>query len=111
LDLKYAVALVSKGREGLREMASIAMESEAGMCTNILVGNFMVFCTEPQLCREILIGEGSYGVYAHPNAIWLFDPDNLIYLEKEPHKKFRAIYYLSNWAWVTLSGVASNRGN
>lgn len=85
------IAMIIKPTRFWAEMADIAMESEAGMCTNILVGNFLVFCTDPQLCREILTGEGKYGVYAHPNAIWLFDPDNLIYLEQEPHKKFRAI--------------------
>jgi cytochrome P450 len=85
------IAMIVRPTRFWAEMAHIAMESEAGVCTNILVGNFMVFCTDPQLCREILTGEGSYGVYAHPNAIWLFDPDNLIYLDKEPHKKFRAI--------------------
>jgi cytochrome P450 family 710 subfamily A protein len=85
------IAMVIKPTRFWGEMANIAMQSQSGMCTNILVGNFMVFCTDPQLCREIMTGEGSYGIYAHPNAMWLFDPDNLIYLDKEPHKKFRAI--------------------
>ncbi|GKY99049.1 hypothetical protein MPSEU_000860600 [Mayamaea pseudoterrestris] len=85
------IAMIIKPTRFWAEMADIAMESEAGMCTNLLVSNFMVFCTDPQLCRDILTGEGSFGVYAHPNALWLFDPDNLIYLDREPHKKFRAI--------------------
>lgn len=73
------------------EMASIAMKSADGICTNILAGNFMVFVTDPKLCREIMTGEGTFGVYAHPNALWLFGPKNLIYLETERHKTFRGI--------------------
>lgn len=73
------------------EMANIAIESGQGMCTNILGSFFMVFCTDPSLCRQILTGEGTYQVYAHPNAIWLFDEKNLIYMPTEEHKKFRAI--------------------
>jgi cytochrome P450 len=73
------------------EMANIAIESGEGICTNTLVGHFMVFVTDVGLCRKIMTGEGKYQVYAHPNARWLFDPKNLIYMETESHKKFRAI--------------------
>ena len=73
------------------EMANIAMASESGICTNTLVGNFLLFVVDPKLCRDILTGEGTFGVYAHPNAMWLFGPKNLIYLDKEPHKAFRSI--------------------
>lgn len=73
------------------EMAFIAMDSEDGMCTNTLVGKFLVFCTDPKVCRDILTGEGTYGIYAHPNAKWLFGEANLIYLDKTPHKAMRKI--------------------
>jgi len=73
------------------EMADIAIASPEGLCSNQLVGNHMVFVTDPDRCREVMTGEGVYGVYAHPNAMWLFGPKNLIYLEKDRHKKFRAI--------------------
>jgi hypothetical protein len=73
------------------EMANIAMESPDGMCFNTLVGCFLVFCTDPPTCREILTSERQYSVYAHPNALWLFGPKNLIYLEGDRHKRFRAI--------------------
>jgi cytochrome P450 len=73
------------------ELADIAMASEDGMCTNTLVGKFLVFVTDPKICREVLTGEGVYDVYAHPNAKWLFGQDNLIYMDKEPHKAFRKV--------------------
>jgi sterol 22-desaturase len=73
------------------DMANIAIDNGQGMCTNTLVGRFMVFVTDVSICRTILTGEGTYQIYAHPNARWLFDPKNLIYMETEPHKKFRAI--------------------
>lgn len=72
------------------EMANIAMAAD-GICTNTLVGHFMIFVTDVDLCRKIMTGEGTFGLYAHPNALWLFGARNLIYLKKEPHKRFRAI--------------------
>jgi len=73
------------------ELANIAMLSARGMCTDILVGNFMIFVTDPKLCREIMTTEDTYGIYAHPNALWLFGEKNLIYLSQDGHKKFRAL--------------------
>eukprot|EP00934_Nitzschia_sp_Nitz4_P007201 Nitzschia sp. Nitz4//scaffold41_size133979//35657//37285//NITZ4_003334-RA/size133979-processed-gene-0.43-mRNA-1//1//CDS//3329551431//7191//frame0 len=73
------------------EMADIAMASEDGLCTNSLVGKFLIFVTDPKACRQILTGEGTYGIYAHPNAKWLFGEKNLIYLDKEPHKEVRKV--------------------
>jgi len=85
------VAMIVKPVRFWTEMANIAMASKDGLCTNTLVGKFLIFCTDPKLCRDILTGEGVYGVYAHPNAKWLFGSKNLIYLEKDPHKAFRKI--------------------
>jgi hypothetical protein len=73
------------------ELANIAMLSGRGMCTNTLVGNFMIFVTDPQLCRETMTKEDTYGIYAHPNALWLFGAKNLIYLSQGEHKDFRAL--------------------
>jgi cytochrome P450 len=73
------------------ELATIAMESGQGICTNVMAGNFMIFVTDTALCRQVMTGEGTFGIYAHPNALWLFGPKNLIYLECESHKAFRAI--------------------
>jgi cytochrome P450 len=73
------------------ELANIAMLSGRGMCASTLVGNFMVFVTDPKLCREIMTTEDTYGIYAHPNALWLFGPKNLIYMSAGEHKDFRAL--------------------
>lgn len=73
------------------ELGTIAMESGQGICTNVMGGKFMIFVTDTALCRDIFTGEGTYGIFAHPNALWLFGPKNLIYMECEPHKQFRAI--------------------
>lgn len=73
------------------ELANIAMNSGRGMCTDTLVGNFMIFVTDPGLCRQIMTKEDEFGIYAHPNALWLFGEKNLIYLSSDGHKKFRAI--------------------
>lgn len=73
------------------EIAHIAMASECGICTNQLMGKFMVFCTDPDTCRQILTGEGTFEIYAHPNSKWLFGPKNLIYLDNEAHKAIRRI--------------------
>eukprot|EP00529_Nitzschia_sp_RCC80_P012128 CAMPEP_0113513376 /NCGR_PEP_ID=MMETSP0014_2-20120614/39828_1 /TAXON_ID=2857 /ORGANISM="Nitzschia sp." /LENGTH=565 /DNA_ID=CAMNT_0000409773 /DNA_START=227 /DNA_END=1924 /DNA_ORIENTATION=- /assembly_acc=CAM_ASM_000159 len=73
------------------EMANIALASPDGLCTNQLVGKFLVFVTNPKTCRQIMAGEGTYQIYAHPNALWLFGEKNLIYLDKDPHKDLRRI--------------------
>ena len=74
------------------ELAGRAMRKGDGLCgTTLFPFTFLVFCTCPDKCRTIMTGEGIYGVYAHPNAKWLFGEKNLIYLQTEPHKKFRAI--------------------
>lgn len=91
------------------EMANIAMESGEGMCTNTLVGHFMVFCTDVTKCRTILTGEGTYQVYAHPNARWLFDSKNLIYMETQPHKAFRAILTPALFSAEALSQYATTQ--
>lgn len=90
------------------EMANIATESGEGICSNILVGHFLVFATDIKLCRTVMTGEGTYQVYAHPNAAWLFDPKNLIYMDTEPHKAFRAILtpaLFGNEALTQYSGI------
>lgn len=73
------------------EMANIALASPDGLCTNQLVGKFLIFVTEPKTCRQIMTGEGTYQIYAHPNALWLFGEKNLIYLDKDPHKDVRKV--------------------
>jgi cytochrome P450 len=73
------------------ELANIAMLSGRGMCASTLVGNFMIFVTDPKLCRETMTRESEYGIYAHPNALWLFGPKNLIYMSMSEHKDFRAL--------------------
>lgn len=73
------------------ELANISMLSDRGMCADQLVGNFMIFVTDPKLCREIMTTEDTYGIYAHPNALWLFGEKNLIYLTSDEHKQFRSI--------------------
>jgi len=82
--------IVSPGRFW-HDMAAIGMSSRDGMCFNTLVGHYLVFVTDPEGCREILTVDHNYGIYAHPNALWLFGPKNLIYLDTQRHKTFRAI--------------------
>lgn len=74
-----------------REQGEIACESPSGLSTNSLGGAFMVFVTDPKLCREVMTNEKEYGLFAHPNALWLFGANNLIYMKEAVHKKFRAI--------------------
>jgi cytochrome P450 len=85
------IAMLLQPERFWAELANIAMASPDGVCTNQLVGKFMVFCTDPKICRQILTGEGTYQIYAHPNAKWLFGEKNLIYLDKDPHKKIRKV--------------------
>jgi cytochrome P450 family 710 subfamily A protein len=74
------------------ELAGRAMRRGDGMCgTTLAPFTFLVFCTDPQKCRAILTGEGTYGVYAHPNAKWLFGEKNLIYMPADSHKRFRGL--------------------
>jgi sterol 22-desaturase len=73
------------------EQGQIALKGNQGMSTNTLVGKFMIFISDPKLCREVMLGEGTFQIYAHPNAKWLFGPGNLIYMPTEMHKSFRAI--------------------
>ena len=73
------------------ELGTIAMASADGLCANTMVGCQMIFCTDPQLCRKVMTNESEYGIYAHPNSIFLFDPKNLIYLKSDVHKKVRAV--------------------
>ena len=73
------------------EQAKIAIEGDQGMSTNTLLGKFMVFITDSKICRDVMTREGTFQVYAHPNAKWLFGPGNLIYMPTELHKSFRAI--------------------
>lgn len=73
------------------ELATIAMESGQGICTNFFGGKFMIFVTDTAIARQVMTAEGTFGIYAHPNALWLFGPQNLIYMEQATHKRFRAI--------------------
>jgi cytochrome P450 len=91
LPFVTVIAMLVQPERFWAEMANIAMASSDGMCTNQLVGKFLVFCTDPKLCRQILAGEGIYQIYAHPNAKWLFGEKNLIYLETVPHKVVRKV--------------------
>lgn len=91
LPLVTILAMLARPVRFWTELAHIALQSVDGLCANQLVGNFMVFVTDPALCREIMTGEADYGIYAHPNAMWLFGEKNLIYIASEPHKAIRAI--------------------
>jgi cytochrome P450 len=89
------------------DMAGIAMEySVDGICTNTLVGNFMIFSTNPDLNRHVMTAEGTWGVYAHPNALWLFGPKNLIYMDTDAHKAFRAILAPALFSHEALTSYA-----
>jgi cytochrome P450 family 710 subfamily A protein len=91
LPMVSMIAMLVRPVRFWAELGYIAMESGRGMCSNILVGNFMVFVTDPALCRKVMTSEDTYSIYAHPNALWLFGPENLIYLPPDDHKSFRAI--------------------
>jgi sterol 22-desaturase len=67
------------------------MESGTGCCTNAFGGKFMIFVTDTTLCRQVMTGEGTFQIFAHPNALWLFGDKNLIYMDTLPHKNMRAI--------------------
>jgi sterol 22-desaturase len=84
------------------ELGTIAMESGSnnnnsssggggGMCTSMMAHTFMIFVTDPSLCRAIMTREADFGIYAHPNALWLFGAKNLIYMTTLDHKPFRAL--------------------
>jgi cytochrome P450 len=85
------VAMIAHPVRFWNEMGRIAMASSSGICSNNLVGNFMLFVTDPVKCKQIFTGEGVFQLYAHPNAYWLFGAKNLIYLPTDVHKKARAI--------------------
>jgi cytochrome P450 len=86
-----AAAMLIRPERFWAEMADISMSSPDGLCTNLLVGKFVVFATDPKMCRQILSGEGTYQIYAHPNALWLFGEKNLIYMDTESHKDLRKV--------------------
>lgn len=88
--VSFLAMIIGPGRFW-HDMAAIAMSSRDGMCFNTLAGHYLVFVTDPEGCREILTVDHNYGIYAHPNALWLFGPKNLIYLDTQRHKTFRAI--------------------
>eukprot|EP00522_Entomoneis_paludosa_P018772 CAMPEP_0172439292 /NCGR_PEP_ID=MMETSP1065-20121228/332_1 /TAXON_ID=265537 /ORGANISM="Amphiprora paludosa, Strain CCMP125" /LENGTH=544 /DNA_ID=CAMNT_0013187957 /DNA_START=37 /DNA_END=1671 /DNA_ORIENTATION=- len=85
------IAMIINPERFWAEMGAISMASKEGLCAQTMVCCQTVFCTDPKLCRQVMTGEETYGLYAHPNAIWLFDPKNLIYLEGDVHKKVRAV--------------------
>lgn len=85
------IAMIVKPVRFWAELACIAVESGTGCCTNSFGGKFMIFCTDTTLCRQVLTGEGTFQIFAHPNALWLFGRKNLIYMKTEQHKHFRAI--------------------
>lgn len=91
LPFVTVVAMIAHPVRFWNEMGRIAMGSAQGVCSNTLVGNFMLFVTDPSKCKQIFTGEGVFQLYAHPNALWLFGPNNLIYLPTELHKKARAV--------------------
>mmetsp|Transcript_5208 Transcript_5208/g.9992 ORF Transcript_5208/g.9992 Transcript_5208/m.9992 type:complete len:542 (+) Transcript_5208:133-1758(+) len=91
LPFVTVVAMIAHPVRFWNEMGRIAMASAEGVCSNTLVGNYMLFVTDPSKCKQIFTGEGVFQLYAHPNALWLFGPNNLIYLPTELHKKARAI--------------------
>lgn len=91
LPFVTVVAMIAHPVRFWNEMGRIAMASAEGVCSNTLVGNFMLFVTDPSKCKQIFTGEGVFQLYAHPNALWLFGPNNLIYLPTDLHKKARAI--------------------
>lgn len=91
LPFVTVAAMLMRPERFWAEMADIALASPDGLCTNMLVGKFLVFATNPKFCRQILTGEGVYQIYAHPNAKWLFGEKNLIYQETNPHKDLRKI--------------------
>jgi cytochrome P450 len=74
------------------ELGTIAMDNrDHGICTSMMADHFMLFVTDPALCRQVMTAEGTFQIYAHPNALWLFGPKNLIYMPTLEHKAFRAI--------------------
>jgi cytochrome P450 family 710 subfamily A protein len=73
------------------ELGTIAIEAGKGMCTSLMVNHYMIFITDHNLCRTIMTGEDDFRIYAHPNALWLFGSQNLIYMPTQEHKAFRAI--------------------
>ena len=85
------VAMIINPERFWAELGTVAMASSNGLCANTMVGNQVIFCTNPTLCRQVMTREDDFGLYAHPNAIWLFDPKNLIYLQGDVHKKVRAV--------------------
>lgn len=91
LPMVSLVAMVVHPVRFWAELASIATESKEGVCTTTMGGNFIIFVTDTALCRQIMTSEGTFGIYAHPNALWLFGPKNLIYMERDAHKQFRSI--------------------
>lgn len=91
LPLVNLLAMLVNPQRFWAELGTIAMASADGMCANIMVCSPMVFITNPTVCKQVFTGEGDFQIYAHPNALWLFDPKNLIYLPKEAHKQVRAI--------------------
>lgn len=91
LPFVTVVAMIAHPVRFWNEMGCIAMASTEGVCSNTLVGNFLLFVTDPSKCKQIFTGEGVFQLYAHPNAYWLFGPKNLIYLPTDVHKKARAV--------------------
>ena len=91
LPFVTVVAMIVHPVRFWNEMGRIAMASVEGVCSNTLVGNFMLFVTDPSKCKQIFTGEGVFQLYAHPNALWLFGANNLIYLPTDVHKKARAL--------------------
>jgi sterol 22-desaturase len=91
LPLVNIIAMVIFPVRYWRELGTIAMESQVGMCTSMMINHFMIFITDHTLCRTVMTSVDDYSVYAHPNAIWLFGSQNLIYMNVDDHKAFRAL--------------------
>jgi sterol 22-desaturase len=91
LPLVSLIAMLIRPVRFWAELACIAMESSTGCCTNAFGGKFMIFVTDTTLCRQVMTGEGTFQIFAHPNALWLFGDKNLIYMDTQAHKAMRAI--------------------
>ena len=60
-----------------------------GFSVNAMLGRFMVFVTDGDLCNHVFANVKEYVLFAHPNARYLFGGENLIYMDQAEHKAFR----------------------
>eukprot|EP00921_Rhytidocystis_pertsovi_P003113 GHVQ01005190.1.p1 GENE.GHVQ01005190.1~~GHVQ01005190.1.p1 ORF type:complete len:598 (+),score=55.93 GHVQ01005190.1:415-2208(+) len=62
-----------------------------GVSANTLLGQLMLFVTNPEVARKIFVQVDNFQLFAHPNAPHLFGKDNLIYMNPERHKNTRTL--------------------